>query len=247
MDVFGRADDGSAVLVILSDRTQLPELDRRWPPIGLHRTQAAGRRSALDLVLRVPDAPDTQAWDRIESDLGLFTVERLDGLVAIHAAVLAVDDLLILLPGRSHTGKSTLSIALREAGAMLLSDEYALVDPRDGAVSGWPRPARVRVGSHDSRREPVSTHLPPMQVSLVALLRYDSSLDGCNPLELAPLSRADAVISVLDETVCAKSRPDESLDAALAVTARAVLKGRRAEAGAAARELLSSLRAGRHP
>jgi hypothetical protein len=86
-----------------------------------------------------------------------------------------------------------------------------------------------------------------MQVSLVALLRYDSSLDGRDPLELAPLSRADAVISVLDETVCAKSRPDESLDAALAVTARAVLKGRRAEAGAAARYLLSSLRAGRHP
>jgi hypothetical protein len=242
VEIFGQADDGSRAHVTVSGEAQQNELERRWPPLGLRRIKQDPAEGPPDLLLTAPDSADTQAWDRVESDLGLFAAERLEGLVAIHAAVLALDDRLIILPGRSHTGKSTIALAMRDAGALLLSDEYALVDPSDGSVMGWPRPARLRLGSHASRREPVTVQQHPMQVELLALLRYDPSLGDDRALDVMVPSRADAVISVLDETVCARSRPDESLDAALRVTARGVVKGRRGEAFRSAHELLSMLR-----
>ncbi len=247
MDLIGTADDGAVVAIEGSDdvdETALSELDRRWPPFGLRLSRSCPEGNVPARTLRMPRDHATSGWDRLESDLGLFTVERLEGLVAIHAATLVIDGSALPLPGRSHAGKTTLALALAEAGAMLASDEYALVD-RDGRVTGWPRPARVRVGASDSRREPVAGRIDPVPVGMVALLRYDAKHpDGDAVLAEVP-SRADAVVAVLDETVCARSRPDESLDAALAVTASQVLRGTRGESAAAAAWLLERMRAGR--
>ena len=242
MRVDGVADDGSRIAVDLPDEADLDELARRWPPFGLRREEPAGEDDASAPVqrARLRTDPDVAAWDRLESDLGLFTVERLDGVVAIHAATLVVDGRALLLPGRSHAGKTTLAMALAAAGATLASDEYALVGA-DGRVAGWPRPARIRDGAA-SRRAPVADGLDPVEVGLVALLRYDAACDAAVAAE--PPSRADAVVAVLDETVCARSRPDASLDAALAVTAGGTLRGRRGQAEDAAAWLLARLRAG---
>lgn len=240
MRVDGVADDGSRIAVDLPDDADLDELRRRWPPFGLRREAPVDEAVLSEAAQRTrlrPD-PDTAAWDRLESDLGLFTVERLDGVVAVHAATLVVDDRALLLPGRSHAGKTTLAMALARAGATLASDEYALVDAA-GRVSGWPRPARIREGT-GSRRAPVAGRVHPVEVGLVALLRYDAACD--EPVEVRPSTRADAVVAVLDETVCARSRPDASLDAALAITAGDVVRGRRGEAGEAAAWLLARAR-----
>ena len=247
------ADDGSVVRITLpADAAAaggvdaIDELRRRWPPRGL--TLVAGPDDPVDDGgddARTPVAQHVRlgtgeaAWDRLESDLGLFAVERVAGLVAVHAGVVLHAGRALLLPGRSHAGKTTLSLALRDAGAVLASDEYALVDPATGLVTGWPRPARIRVGVTDSRREPVAPAGDPVPVGMVALLRYDATL--ADEVDVIVPTRADAVVAVLDETVCARSRPDASLDAALALTAGRVVRGRRGEAAAAARWLLDRL------
>jgi hypothetical protein len=244
MRVQARADDGTPVEVILPDTSPEAlqaleaELARRWPPQGLTRVEGATSDDA-GVVQRLPLAGPVSdaAWDRLESDLGLFTAERLADRVAVHAALAVVDGAAIVLPGRSFTGKTTLGLALAAAGATLASDEYALVDPVSGLVTGWPRPARIRDGAAGSRRVPLAGAIDPVPVALVAFLRH---VEGAT-LEVSPISRGDAIVAMLDETVCARSRPDLSLDAAMATTHGTLLQGVRGEAAAAATWLLDRL------
>ena len=69
-------------------------LEDRWPPLGLRRQDLApGREVARfglsDTWMIVPDtepsgdAPPPIAWDLLESELGLFTVKRLERLVPV--------------------------------------------------------------------------------------------------------------------------------------------------------------------
>jgi hypothetical protein len=259
MPILGRTDDGALVEVTLPDdgaateeqsEDDRRELERRWPPAGMARLDHAPDDESIDRRMRVTGRT-TAAWDRIESELGLFAAERIDRLVAVHSALVIVDGRAIVLPGRSFAGKTTLGVALAAAGAVLASDEYTLVDPTDGLVIGWPRPARIRVGDGDSRREPVAAAIDPTPVALVALLRYDAAVSAEDagedaaedPVRLTPISRADAVVSILDETVCARSRPDEALDAAIHLSAAEVVSGTRGEAEQAAAWLLERVRA----
>ncbi len=244
MLVHGVADDGAVVALTLpdDDATLDAELRRRWPPAGLRRTEVApGAEPVSRLQL---GGTSTAGWDRLESDLGLFAAERVADRVAVHAALAVVDGRAIVLPGRSFTGKTTLGVALGAAGAVLASDEYALVDPATGLVTGWPRPARIRLGAGDSRREPVAGPIPPTPVALVALLRHDAGHGEDPAVTPERVSRADAVVRILDETVCARSRPEASLDAALHLSAAEVVAGRRGEAAAAAAWLIARVRAG---
>lgn len=131
------------------------ELDRRWPPLGLRRElrpvePLEARFGLSDEWLIVPDvtesgdSPSPVAWDLMEPELGLFAVTRLRRLVAVHAAVIVWNGRALIVPAASGGGKSILSIAAAAAGAGVLSDEYALIDPGTGLVTGWRRPVRRR-------------------------------------------------------------------------------------------------------
>lgn len=72
-----------------------------------------------------------EGGDRVESELALFAAERLAGQVAVHSAAIAMRGRVLLVPGPTGVGKSSLcAAAAAEAGATVLSDEYALVDPK---------------------------------------------------------------------------------------------------------------------
>lgn len=77
-------------------------------------------------------------------------IHRLNGLWAVHAGVVQWGKRVLLLPGRSHAGKSTLVAELLRRGATYFSDEYALID-RDGRVLPYPRPLLVRNGGPEQR------------------------------------------------------------------------------------------------
>lgn len=104
----------------------------------LHLVYAGGARIArareLDEALRA-----------LESDLQLHVAVRSRRFVFVHAGVVGWRGRAILLPGRSHSGKSTLVAALLEEGAAYYSDEYALI--ADPAARG----ARVGLISHYRR------------------------------------------------------------------------------------------------
>jgi hypothetical protein len=229
--VRGRADDGSVIEVRL-DGGDVAELERRWPPFGLERIDG-------DADVRLDRSIDAAVgWDLVESELGLFAAERLDGLVAIHAAVLIHDGRAIVVPGPSYAGKTMLALAAMEAGIVVTSDEYALVDPRSGLVHGWPRPLRIRRGTgHVERRALPPSRNEPLPVASVAAIRYDP---GGPPIE--PIGRSDAAIAVLENCVCGASRPADAFDAAVRITSESrAVAGCHADAGQALAQLLALL------
>jgi len=97
-----------------------------------------------------------------------FAVQRLSRLVAVHAATIAWRGKALVVPTASGSGKSTLSMADVDAGADVLSDEDALIDPATGRVTGWRRPIQVAADDRSSTRHDVAVDSEP-------LVRFGSS------------------------------------------------------------------------
>ena len=89
-------------------------------------------------------APRHHAVPLVESAINwsVFT-QRLQDLV-IHAAALERVGKALILPGPPGSGKSTLCADLAARGWRLLSDEFAIVRPRDGKLQALPRPISLK-------------------------------------------------------------------------------------------------------
>lgn len=240
--MHGMAEDGAIVSieVAVSDETLESKvrdciLDEWWPPIGLQAIDQPD--SAADLEMSV-DPTEATSLIRMESDLSLWAASHLSDLVAVHAAVFADGDSVVVLPGPSFAGKSTLSLAAMKLGLEVLSDEYALIDPTTGSVRGWPRPVRRRGPNGMVDRFPIPAAASSVQPSMVAMLQYNASYAGVSGLDVEFTSQGETVIALLANTVCAQSRPSDAFGAAVAV-ARLVngVRGTRGEAMLAIAEI----------
>lgn len=60
----------------------------------------------------------------------------------IHACCVAIDGRGVLIAGPSGAGKSDLALRLIDAGAVLVSDDYTVLTPRDGVLYAAP-PATI--------------------------------------------------------------------------------------------------------
>lgn len=104
-----------------------------------------------------------------------FTNEK----VFIHAGVVVYKNCLIMLPGNSFAGKTTLTAALVQAGAVYYSDEFAIVD-RNGIVSPYPKPLSMRKrGSRESLQVEIGVEhfggkqgVEPLPVKLVVITKH---------------------------------------------------------------------------
>lgn len=235
-ELWGRADDGVTVrILITSDAEETP--GEWWPVRGLEPISAASDPETTFSV----DCRTPSGWDRLESDLALFTAERLAGVVAVHAGVIRDGDTVVVLPGRSFAGKTTLCAAALDAGYEVLSDEYALVRP-DGLITGYPRRLRVRLPDGLSERRPANPSPRPLEVALVAMLTYRTGGEG-DSLDVEEMTSAEVALALLDNTVCAQSRPEESFRAAVAMARMARgMEGTRGEAVTALPALLEAAR-----
>ena len=86
----------------------------------------------------------------LESNLHAQTAESAADALFVHAGVAAWRGQAIIIPGRSFSGKTTLTAALVQAGAEYLSDEYAVFGA-DGLVYPYPKTLSFR----DSAGEPL--------------------------------------------------------------------------------------------
>lgn len=172
-------------------------------------------------------------------ELELWVAEQAVDRIFVHAGVVAIDGRAILLPGRSNCGKSTLTAALLGAGAAYGSDEFAVLSP-DGRVHPYPRPLQLRNGGAGHIRSAAelgaTTFSEPLSVAAVAHLRYEPGSE----YRVEPIPAGVAALRLFDNTVCAKSRGAEALDAVAAATdgIRAVA-GTRGEAASAVPEILA--------
>lgn len=232
--IRAEAEDGS-VVTITTTTALAPSVRERWPALGLRllETDTGNDRDIdrgtdrdvglhADLEVSLAHLDDL---NRFESDLALFAMEHLAHLVAVHAALLVVDGVATIIPGPSHAGKSTLALAAADVGIHVVTDEYVLIDPTTGLVTGVPRPIRRR---HDSgvERVPVARPTSPVPVALVAAVTWEGGATS-----VTEMPAAEIAMTLLANTVCARRRAEDSLAAALAVarSARGVT-GSRGEA-----------------
>lgn len=165
------------------------------------------------------------------------------GLVFIHAGAVAHRGRVIVLPGTSMAGKTTLVAELVRAGAAYLSDEYAVFDA-DGLVHPFAR--RLSVREPTGRREvPVAefggtTVTEPLPAGLIAAVSFDTAADAEWQVRIG--DQAGCARALIANAVAAQIRSAEVLSVAARVArSTPFVEGTRGEAARAAAHLLESV------
>jgi hypothetical protein len=179
----------------------------------------------------------------IESDVHFHIARSARGYLFVHAGVVEWQGRAIVLPGRTHSGKSSLVLALVRAGAKYFSDEFAVFETT-GQILPYAKPlSERRDGGGPRLHTPEELGAAPahrsVALGLTAVVRFRDSAQW-NP---RPLSRAESMMALFDNTLVAQTNPDF----ALAVLARALegssaLESERGDASEAAAELLNAQR-----
>lgn len=166
------------------------------------------------------------------------TVER----VFIHAGAVAWNERLILLPGKSFAGKTTLTAELVKAGAVYYSDEFAMVD-ENGLVHPYQKPLSMRRrNSSDGSQTDVAVEqlngrqgVEPLPIGLVVITSYKAKARW-KPEVLSP---GNGVLEILKHTNNSLRHPEIVLPVLQKVAKQArIIKSNRADAKKAATAIL---------
>jgi hypothetical protein len=195
--------------------------------------QLIGSTAEDELALGMLDA-------HIRAQVALLAPEH----IFVHAGVVAVGGRAVVLPGFTYTGKTTLTRALVDAGAVYYSDEFAVIDAC-GLVHAYPKPLSIRDPDGSGRTTETAaaslggqTGREPAPLGLIAITEYRPGAT----LEPVPLSSGAAMLALLGHTIPARTRPEQSMSALRAAVARsAAWKSDRGEAAPAARAIMAQL------
>jgi hypothetical protein len=239
-DVIARLPPGSAP-------GSFAVVDHLYSIIG-SAAQSGSKVRRLNLgywnLLRFARARDFDAvLDAFESHIQLTVAEYAPRLIFVHAGVVAWKDRAILIPGLSHSGKTTLVDELIRAGATYYSDEYAVLDSR-GRVHPYPRALGMRLPNSEQSRKVRAEDIgatvgsKPLRVGLVVSTKFK---DGARwrPREV---TRGKGVLELMSNTVAARSQPERALAVLPAALKGArILKGVRGEAGEIVEAILAQV------
>jgi hypothetical protein len=176
----------------------------------------------------------------LESHLHLAVAIGARTRLFVHAGAVGWEGGGILLPGRSHAGKSALVAALVRAGATYYSDEYAVLDD-EGMLHPFARSLGIRDALGASRRvDPASLGAigdVPLPVRLVIATRHV----GGARWQPTPMTPGATVLALLENTVAARLRPGDALRTlARAAAGASGLRGERGDAGEVAARILAT-------
>ena len=161
--------------------------------------------------------------------------------IFVHAGVVAWQGKAVVLPGRSHAGKSTLVAELLKAGATYFSDEYALLD-ECGNVHPYARRLALRKPDGPERVSAATlgaaTGNGPLPVAMVVRTEYRPGSEW-RPQRLTPgKAMMELASHMLPEAV---HSPEGQTALAQLVQRSPAYKGPRGEAEVAAREIIRTL------
>jgi len=179
----------------------------------------------------------------LESQMQLYVGEYASNRVFVHAGVVGWHNQVILMPGVSCAGKSTLVAALLRAGASYYSDDFAVLDPR-GFVHPFARRLSIRGkdGGAARRCGPEEfggrTGEEPLPIGLVAVAPFRPG----STWRPRSLTAGQAVLALLEHTLRAQLDPEGALRVLqTAVRSALFLKGIRGEADETVEQLLAAL------
>lgn len=181
--------------------------------------------------------------DLFESHATVAFAELSKKRLFVHAGVVAWQGKAILIPGKSHAGKSTLVRALVKHGADYFSDELAVFDEK-GLVSAYPRPLLVR-GRITSKQWPLNISTKNVAfdgkgipVGLVVLTQYNKDARW----QPRVVSSGNALLHLLENTHSAQRMPDRAIRVLKKVAIKArILTSDRGEADRVAQSLLEDM------
>jgi hypothetical protein len=238
--LFVEVDDGGCFQVDVSHWPAGADIGRPdvvfsdyWPPRGWRMVSRVATNPERTFAV---DLESESSLARFESDFGLYVAEKIEGLVAIHAALVVLGPNVLLIPGSSGRGKSTLAKAAFLAWHRVLTDEFSLVDPTTGFTTGWGRPIRERLAAGGIKRIPIEQGDAVLPTHVIKMSFVKDHPTGA--LSLEPITGGEVAMELLANTVCAQSRTEESFQASV-VLARQVqgFAGTRGEADQALKEL----------
>jgi hypothetical protein len=171
--------------------------------------------------------------------IDVTVIQTMKDLYAIHAGAVLIDGHGLLLPGRTHAGKSSLVAELLRRGARYFSDEYALIDSA-GRVHAYPRPLLIRNGG--PRQSPVlpeecnsSVVDAPAPVRWILSLAFERGASW----SVKEIPQSTALFGLLQNTPHAlENAPGMVPSFERAVADAVCLAGRRGEAAEAAERIL---------
>jgi hypothetical protein len=176
----------------------------------------------------------------LESRVHLQVAALTDQAVFVHAGVVAWHGRALILPGPSHSGKSSVVASLIAAGATYYSDEYAVID-LEGRIHPFPRQLRLRGAiEQESSAGPVASTengeaLKPLQPAWIMNLRYRPN-GVWDPRELTP---GQTLLALLENTVAVRRQSELTLRTlGLAVESAIGWQSDRGEADNATREII---------
>jgi hypothetical protein len=157
----------------------------------------------------------------------------------VHAGVVEHRGKVLLFPGRSFAGKSTLVKALVDAGCIYYSDEYAVFEPDAGTVAPFPRGIQLRhpqTGVFYPSTEQCAAPTRRGELGAVFFLNYQEN----GAFEVRAMSRAQAVLGLFENTVAARRFGQQALHLLEHATRKCrVMTGTRGEATDSSRQILS--------
>jgi hypothetical protein len=184
------------------------------------------------------------ALEQVKVELRKLTADLSKREIFIHAGAVEWRGRAIVIPGKTFTGKSSLTAAFVRAGARYLSDEYALIDAA-GRVRPYLKPLSLRLngGTQKAVDVPVEElggkavkRAVPVGCVLVTSYREGSRW---RPRRLTP---GETVLALLKNTIPARRRPKDSLARLRSVALAAEgWKGTRGEADEMVRQFLARL------
>jgi hypothetical protein len=199
----------------------------------LMRDEMVLARSSIEIALHVFDA-------QLRGYIALHSPNR----VFVHAGVVGYRGKAIVIPGMSFSGKTTLVAELVRAGATYYSDEYAVLDEQ-GLVHPYPKPLSIRARHGLGTRTDVESlggtaGTDPLPLGLVVVSQYRRDATW----QPRTLSKGEAVIQLIANTIPAQERPEETMTAVRQAVERSgavAFEGERGDAAAMVEQLLASV------
>jgi hypothetical protein len=223
----------------------LPRTDIKpaQPEISIHMVQSADGFQLLVDDVHVTSASQPVALvPHLIHALDEAVVQHLTTLRAVHAGAVLCGGRALLLPGKTHSGKSSLVAELLRRGATYFSDEYALIDA-EGRVHPYPRPLLLR-----NDRDEQFPSLPdqfgaavgnaPAPVGWILSLEYHPG----GAWSIAQVPQSLALLGLLRNTPHTLPDSPQMVGAfQSAVAGASCFEGRRGEAGEAAEHILQMI------
>jgi hypothetical protein len=175
----------------------------------------------------------------LNSALRIKVAEHAEGCIFVHAGAVGWKGRALIIPGKSHSGKSTLTAELLRNGAVYYSDEYAVL-AADGKLLPFPRYLSIRDSSGRETEMPpaalgASQGEEPIPVGMVLLTRFE---EGTN-ITPEVISPGEGIMEIIPNTVTMRKDPAFSLKVLDLVARRAIIaRGPRGDVKSFAKFLL---------